>query len=142
MKKFYRVCNPETQQGLWYDQSGNFTGLIHNEFNFCENSKLEMDFDEELVGWLSAVPTLDDLYKWFTVEDIIKLQEQGWFIHEYEAESFWFYEKFQHMVICQKTSKIISKCVITQTDDTTYYDIYIEQYLPLDNIKVELTLTT
>lgn len=28
-KMFFRVCNPETEQGLWYDFKGNFTGFIH-----------------------------------------------------------------------------------------------------------------
>ena len=31
MKRFYRVSNVETQQGLWYNFNGEFTGLIHNE---------------------------------------------------------------------------------------------------------------
>jgi hypothetical protein len=108
-KKFYRVCNPQTEQGLWYDFKGNFTGLIHDKFSFCENSGLAMDFDPELTGRLSAVETLEDLYKWFTPEDIKKLQGYGWFIHEYEAHTFWFYERFQHHVICQHTSKITGK---------------------------------
>lgn len=112
MKTFYRVCNPETEQGLWYDFKGNFTGLIHNEFNFCKNTELKMDFDEELVGYLSATDSLEVLYNWFTKEDILKLQEKGWFIHVYETDDFKFYEKFQHQVINQTKSKIISKLVL------------------------------
>ena len=34
MKRFYRVCNTDTQQGLWYHFDGKFTGLIHDDFNF------------------------------------------------------------------------------------------------------------
>jgi hypothetical protein len=75
MKTFYRVCNDESKQGLWYKYDGNFTGLIHQyPFNFCKNHDLKMDFDDQLVGWLSAVENLDDLYQWFTVEDIKRLQ--------------------------------------------------------------------
>lgn len=59
--KFYRVCHKETLQGLWYDYKGQFTGLIHNDFNFCANKDLEMDFDPEIVGWLSATDTLENL---------------------------------------------------------------------------------
>ena len=44
-KLFYRVANKETNQGLWYDQKGNFTGLIHGRFDFCENTNLPMPFD-------------------------------------------------------------------------------------------------
>jgi len=85
---FYRVCNPESEQGLWYDYKGNFTGLIHDRFKFCKNHELRMDFDDELVGWLSAVGELDDLYHWFTVEEIKQLQEFRRYIHEYEVDNF------------------------------------------------------
>jgi len=108
-KTFYRVCHETTQQGLWYDFKGDFTGLIHNEFEFCENSSLKMDFDDELVGWLSAVNKLDDLWQWFTQEDIKQLQKYGWFIHEYEAFDCKYYERFNHNVINQKTSKVVKK---------------------------------
>lgn len=112
MKKFYRVCNPDTQQGLWYQFNGEFTGLIHNEFNFCKNNELKMDFDDELCGWLSATDSLETLYHWFTKEDIIKLQEYGWFIHVYETDNHRFYDRFQHQVIHQASSKIIEKIIL------------------------------
>lgn len=108
MRKFYRV-GTEKQEGLWYDKKGNFTGLIHNKFNFCLNSKLEMPFDKELIGWLSVADSLDHLYQWFTREDILKLQEEGFCILEYESINFKFYEPFKHNVIDQKTSIITNK---------------------------------
>lgn len=106
--KHYRVCNTNTQQGLWYDFKGEFTGLIHDDFNFCQNSKLKMDFDEKLIGWLSAVKELHQLWQWFSPEDIKKLQEYGWFIHEYECEEEKFYEKFQHIIIKQDKAKLLN----------------------------------
>lgn len=112
LKRFYRVCKPETEQGLWYNFDGSFSGLIHDRFAFCENSKLEMDFDPELVGWLSAVENMTDLYKWFTIQDILKLQEEGWYVHEYLTTSYKFYDRFQHYVICQRTSEIVGKIIL------------------------------
>lgn len=112
MKTFYRVSHDETQQGLWYNINGGFTGLIHNQMNFCKNNELLMDFDEEIVGYLSAVPTIDDLYKWFTREDIYKLQEHNFFIHTYESDDFKFYERFQHYVINQNNSKLTQKIIL------------------------------
>ena len=47
---YFRVCHKDTLQGLWYTYEGEFTGLIHNEFGFCQNNALRMDFDEEIVG--------------------------------------------------------------------------------------------
>lgn len=107
-KKFYRVCHKDTLQGLWYDYQGQFTGLIHNDFNFCANNKLEMDFDPEIVGWLSATESLEQLWQWFTEEDISKLQEHGWFIHEFEAEHYKVYDRFQHIIIKQDTSVVLN----------------------------------
>lgn len=108
-KTFYRVCSPETEQGLWYNFDGSFSGLIHSDFSFCVNSTLRMDFDPELVGWLSAVENLDDLWKWFSQEDVKELQKRGWFIHEYSVTAYKFYDRFQHFVICQETSKVVRK---------------------------------
>ena len=104
---YFRVCHKDTLQGLWYTFNGEFTGLIHDEFSFCTNTELKMDFDPEIVGWVSAVETLDLLWNWFSKEDVIKLQEHGWFVHEYESEDNKFYERFQHTVIKQETSKPI-----------------------------------
>ena len=111
-KRFYRVSNEETQQGLWYDFTGTFTGNIHHKFDFCKHRDLAMDFDEELVGFISAVPSLDELYTWFPKEDIIKLQEHGYYIHVFESDDHKFYERFQHTVIKQSTSKVIEKIIL------------------------------
>lgn len=100
-KLYYRIAHEETQQGLWYDSKGNFTGLIHNEFNFCMNTNLPMPFDPDLVGWLSATDSLEDLFNWFSKEDIERLENHGWFITVYEAEKVKQYKN--HLVICQET---------------------------------------
>lgn len=61
-KTFYRVNHHLTRQGLWYDYNGEFTGLIHNDFTFCKNTALPMDFDPAIVGFVSVVETLEQLY--------------------------------------------------------------------------------
>jgi len=109
---FYRVCNAKTKQGLWYDENGKFTGLIHDKFSFCHNNNLLMDYDEELKGYLSATKTLEDLFTWFSKEDILNLQEHNYFIYQYQSDDFKFYEKFNHLVINQSKSKIIKKIVL------------------------------
>lgn len=110
--KFYRVSHASTQQGLWYNMNGIFTGLIHNEFNFCKNNELLMDFDETIVGYLSATPTLDELFNWFTKDDIVKLQEHDYYIHVFESDDYKFYDRFQHFVINKESSKLIEKIVL------------------------------
>lgn len=100
-KTYFRVCNIVTKQGLWYNYDGSFSGLIHDQFNFCQNKDLKMDFDEELVGWLSAVETLDDLWKWFSKDDVKELEKHGWFVTEFLCSESKFYSRFQHTVIKQ-----------------------------------------
>jgi hypothetical protein len=128
MKKYYRVCNKETLQGLWYTINGSFTGFIHDKFSFCLNTELKMDFDVELVGWLSATDNLEDLFNWFTKEDIVELQKHGWYIHEFEATEVKFYERFQHLIINQNTSKVLRVINIEETIE------YITHMLTMDNV--------
>jgi len=108
-KLFYRVCNSVTEQGLWYNPRGTFAGLIHNMFDFCKNKDLKMDFDPELIGWLSATDSLSELFGWFPIEDIKKLQKFGWHLHVYNAKDYRFYDRFQHFVINQNTSTLVTK---------------------------------
>lgn len=105
-KIFYRVCNTSERKGLWYNFDGTFSGLIHDEMSFCQNKDLKMDYDEAIVGWLSAVRNLHDLWQWFSKDDVRELEKRGFYITEYEVEEYRFYEKFQHFVINQETSVV------------------------------------
>jgi hypothetical protein len=112
MKKFYRVSNEETQQGLWYTFQGVFTGNIHHKYDFCKHNDLAMDFDDEIVGYLSVAEDLEGLFFWFPKEDILKLQEHGYFIHVFETDDYKFYERFQHYVINQNNSQLVKRIVL------------------------------
>lgn len=64
-KYFYRIGNQST--GLWYDQKGEFTGIIHTDkYEWLGASILKMPFDEEIKGFLSVADSLEHLYQWFT----------------------------------------------------------------------------
>jgi hypothetical protein len=114
VKTFFRVCNPQSEQGLWYSFNGEHTGLIHTRFNFCTNSELPMPHDKNIQGWLSATDTLEGLWKWFTKEDIKELQKHGWFIHAYEVDLFKLYTTadYEHLIIDQNTSKLLGKLIL------------------------------
>lgn len=101
-KIFYRIGNVKTKQGLWYDYDGNFTGLIHDKFSFCTNSKLPMPYDPKIVGWLSTTDKLNDLFLWFTKEDIKNLEPFGYGITIFEATDYKIFEN--HWVINQQNS--------------------------------------
>lgn len=100
---FYRVCNINSLQGLWYNWDGEFTGLIHNKFNFCGSSNLQMPFDESVVGWLSATDTLENLWKWFTKEEVFKLQSYGYYVYAFKVTDYKVHNN--HQLISQTTSE-------------------------------------
>lgn len=104
---FYRVCHRITLQGLWYDQNGAHTGLIHDKLDFCVNSQLEMPRDKEVEGWLSAAKTIEDLLKWFPGIDLIMLNGFDFHIAKYETNNYKYYDKFQHWLIDQEDSELI-----------------------------------
>ena len=112
MKRFYRVANTDTDQGLWYDKEGRHTGLIHKEFDFCTNSELPMPYDENVIGYLSAVDELTDLFYWFSEEDITQLEEFGYYITIFEATDYKYYNN--HWLINQETSVVIKKVTINE----------------------------
>lgn len=107
-KLFYRVANHETQQGLWYDFQGNFTGLIHNEYSFCSNRELPMPFDPNIIGWLSTTETLDELFLWFNETDIQELEKFGYRIAVYEASD---YKKHHNHWVIKQDSSILTELV-------------------------------
>lgn len=109
MKTFYRVAHKDSEQGLWYCNNGDFTGFIHDRFNFCKNSALEMPFDTKVVGFLSATDSLEDLFNWFPEEDILKLEPHGYFITVYQTNHFKWHNN--HWLIDQERSKKI--CTVT-----------------------------
>lgn len=108
---FYRIGRDNG--GLWYTPEGQFTGTIHTpEFQWLSASKLEMPFDKNIVGYISVADSLQHLYTWFPKEEIIKLQELGFVIEEWAATDVEFYEPYQHNVIKQDSSVLVSKLVI------------------------------
>ena len=112
MKTYYRVCNIIQEKGLWYDTNGSFTGIIHKEYDFCGASVLPMDFDNELIGWLSAVEELDQLWGWFNKKEVKRLQEYNYFIYAFEAEEEKFYDNYKHLVIKQETATPVRKITL------------------------------
>lgn len=105
-KIFYRVENPKTQNGLWYDIEGNFTGIIHrDEFNMLQNHKLPMPFNKDIQGWLSCVEKIEEIEAWFNKDDMMILRPKGYVLSEYESTDF---KKVDgHWIMKREASKII-----------------------------------
>lgn len=106
-KTFYRVANHQTNQGLWYNIDGDFTGLIHTKFNFCKNTDLPMPFDEYLVNYLSSTETIEELFVWFPLEDIKRLEYFGYYITVFESSEYKY--NVNHWLIRKETAKFIKR---------------------------------
>ena len=103
MSKFFYRVGTDSTEGLWYNKEGVHTGLIHREFSWLGASSLVMPYETDLVGYLSVAYSLEHLYFWFTRDEILKLQEVGFFIYEYIAEDYKFYDLYKHNVINQNS---------------------------------------
>ena len=104
MKKFYRVENPTTKNGLWYDKNGQFTGVIHEDkFKKLQNNNLPMPYNSEIVDFLSVAESLEDLDKWFNEKDMEILKPYGYVIAEYESNDYKVVEN--HYVMNKFTCK-------------------------------------
>lgn len=109
---FFRIGN-DAREGLWYDCLGQFTGLIHDKFSFCKNRDLQMPFDSEVVGYLSATTSLSELFNWFPPGDIVLLQSFGYFITIYESDNYKIYKN--HYLIQEDDSVFVCTLPISKT---------------------------
>src|SRR5690606_16096141 len=87
----YRVENPNTFQGLWYDKNGNFNPFITKIPNaLCKD--LPMDFNPEFkvggLDWYSACDSLDDMSTWFSREDLINLSAAGYNLYQFNVSNY------------------------------------------------------
>lgn len=118
MKTFYRIADTDTNQGVWYNMSGQFTGLIHSKFNFCKLHALPMPFDPDIVNYLSATESLDELFNWFPKEDIIRLSEYGYQITEYKSADYKFHNG--HWLILKDTAVISNRVAAREYEECDF----------------------
>ena len=78
----YRVENPDTMAGLWYDGNGKFTEFVRTlDDGQCRD--LPMPHDPALAGgWFSACDNLADMSHWFSAADLVQLEGLGYGLYE------------------------------------------------------------
>lgn len=109
MKVFYRVQQDGTDKGLWYDRDGTYNGRIVTDFNWLKAHDLPMEPNEAKAGgWLSATDSLEVLFNWFSIEEIVRLQENNIYAYAYHATEFKWYDPYKHHLI-KADSKVIAK---------------------------------
>lgn len=87
MPTLYRVENRIAKTGLWYNEDGRFTEFVKS-INY-RHADLPMKWEEHMAGgWFSSVDDPTQLKTWFTMDDMIQLEAQGYGIYEFDVDSF------------------------------------------------------
>lgn len=106
-KTFYRLAQQKTENGFWYNYDGEKVNIIESVYNNLKCSELFMDFDSEMVGYLAATDSLDNLFIWFSEKEIIELQKNGWCIYVYETDIYKKHSRQNHYLIEKNKNNII-----------------------------------
>lgn len=87
MATLYRVENPDTLIGLWYNKEGIKTDFIRDFGGM--NKDLPMEFDENFAGgWFSAGENLEQMKNWFNAEDVATLSQAGYGLYQIEVPHY------------------------------------------------------
>lgn len=106
-KLFYRVGTLDNR-GMWYDNKGVYHGAMNSpEFEKLSCHKVQMPYDESIVGYLSVAETLEELKHWFNDNDMALLAPLGFRILTFEATDYRRHDN--HWVINQETSILKDK---------------------------------
>lgn len=110
--KLYRVGQGTTKRGLWYDDEGYETGIIHTLTNAAA-AKLPMDphpiFRMDEKKWVSATNSLENLRRWFSAADMIELAERGFELMELEVTGHMVFDfgLYAHEVFCPEQIQVV-----------------------------------
>lgn len=87
MAILYRVENPNTMIGLWYNAAGEKIDFIKTFDGM--NKDLSMDFDPNFVGgWYSAGENLPQMRNWFNANDVAVLSQAGYGLYKIEVNEY------------------------------------------------------
>lgn len=88
MSLIYRVDNPTSYKGCWYNKDGSFNNSIL-ELTGAKSRDLPMGYDPSIAGgWISATDELNKIPDWFSFKDLLELQKGGYGLYEYEVTDY------------------------------------------------------
>ncbi len=87
----YRVENPNTYQGLWYDKDGNFNPFIKT-LTDAKCKDLPMEFDDQFkvggLAWISACDNMPDMKNWFHHRDVVEMAQAGYGLYQFRVSDY------------------------------------------------------
>lgn len=91
MPVLYRVENPITNIGLWYNDEGEKTDFIVNEIKNAQCKDLPMPQDETYGDggrWYSACDNIPDMRNWFSIGDLKQFKRKGYGLYLFEVPEY------------------------------------------------------
>lgn len=92
MPEIFRVENPNSMQGLWYDKDGNFNSktILTLTDAMAKDMPMDPDPDYGLGGlrWYSGCESIPELSCVFSHSDIIELEGMGYSLFRFEVERY------------------------------------------------------
>lgn len=87
----FRIENPDTMQGLWYDKDGNFSPFI-KRLSDAKCKDLPMGFDltykDAGTAWFSACADFPQMREWFHFQDVVELAQAGYHLFRFEVSAY------------------------------------------------------
>ena len=88
----YRIENPVTRNGLWYNDKKEYTAFIKTLSN-AKCKDLPMPFDPELysqegLAWFSATDKLEEIPDWCSLQDLVELEEAGYNLYAFTVQHY------------------------------------------------------
>lgn len=90
MSTIFRVENPVTEVGLWYNSRGEKTDYIKTIDN-AQCRYLPMEFDPTMKDggdWVSGCDNLLDMKNWFSLEDLAQFKARGYGFYRFEVPNY------------------------------------------------------
>jgi hypothetical protein len=105
--RLYRVGRRDGRQGLWYDDEGRETGIIHS---LAEGNAAALPMGPHPVfradgrRWISTAECLRDLGFWFSRNDMLELIGRGFELEEIEVARYRIlhFPGYSHPVYCKE----------------------------------------
>lgn len=92
MPVLYRVENPATDVGLWYNKFGEKTDFIKHQIKDAQCADLPMDPDLSIYAdggkWYSACDNIPDMRNWFSVSDLQQFKKAGYGLYLFEVPDY------------------------------------------------------
>ena len=91
LQKIFRIENPGTMNGMWYNENGEYDPFI---FNLTEgiSAHLPMEPDERYGDngqrWFSGCKDFQQLQHWFSNRDVVELGEAGYKLYVFTSQDF------------------------------------------------------